>query len=112
MNITKTFELPLIGISHNPDIKKQVFIQKGTIPQLMMFGRAFFEPNQAVEEHLHETMYEVFYITSGKAIFSVNGKEHEVTVGDCVTINPGEPHAQKNPFPERVEWLYFGIAIS
>ncbi len=103
--------LPEEGVSHNPDIMKKVFIKKGEIPQLMMYGSAVFKPGDSVDLHKHETMYEVFHITKGKANFLVEGKEILVSEGDCITIEPNELHGQSNPFSENVEWTYFGIAI-
>jgi len=111
MKIVKTKELPEIGVSHNADIKKKVFISRNEIPQLMMFGSAVFKPQQSVETHKHDTMFEVFYITSGKAEFIINSQPHVVGAGDCITIEPGELHSQSNPFKEELHWTYFGIAI-
>jgi|TARA_R110000868_G_scaffold35889_14_gene128076 quercetin dioxygenase-like cupin family protein len=110
MKLTHSTTLPELGVSHNPEIKKKVFIGSGEIPQLMMFGSAVFTPGQLVELHKHDTMFEVFYIQKGQAEFVVNNKKILVQPGDCITIEPGEIHAQSNPFQENVEWLYFGIA--
>lgn len=99
------------GVSHNPDIKKKVILDRGYIPQLMTFGQATFQPGQSVDSHKHDTMYEVFYIQSGKAVFLVDDTRVELVAGDCVSIEPGEVHSQENPFKEPVTWLYFGIAI-
>ncbi|NJB69995.1 quercetin dioxygenase-like cupin family protein [Saonia flava] len=110
MKLTHTKLLPELGVSHNPDIKKKVFLGRGEIPQLMNFGTATFKPGQAVEEHKHDTMFEVFYIQSGKAEFIVNGEALVLRAGDCITLEPGELHSQNNPFKEDVVWLYFGIA--
>ena len=97
--------------NHKGNILKKVFLEKGEIPNLMMFSAATFKPQQEVEMHKHDTMFEVFYIQSGKAEFVINNKKHIVESGDCITIEPGELHSQSNPFHEEVTWLYFGIAI-
>jgi len=110
MKIVHTNTIEEVGISHNEDIKKKVFIDKGYIPQLMNFSFATFKPGQFVETHLHKTMYEVFYIQSGKAEFIINGEKYIVQKGDCITIEAMEPHSQSNPFKENVTWVYFGIA--
>ena len=112
MKLTKTSELPLQGVSHNPEILKKVFIEKGNIPNLMMFGSAVFKPGQEVSEHFHESMIEVFYVTSGKAKFVIEGEEYVAEKGDCVTIEVGERHAQSNPFDEDMTWIYFGISTT
>ncbi|QVY65738.1 cupin domain-containing protein [Polaribacter sp. Q13] len=110
MKLVNTNTLPEIGTSHDEDVKKKVFIEKGIVPQLMMFGAATFKPGQAVETHKHDTMYEVFYIQSGKAEFVVNDQKMIVIHGDCITIEQGEFHSMSNPFSENVTWVYFGIA--
>ena len=110
MKLTHTHSLPEIGVSHNTDIKKKVFISKGVIPNLMMFGTTTFKPGQAVATHQHKTMTEVFYIQSGKADFIVNNKKKTVVSGDCITIEPGEYHSMNNPYKLDTTWIYFGIA--
>tara|TARA_R110002126_G_scaffold277373_1_gene423190 strand:- start:36381 stop:36722 length:342 start_codon:yes stop_codon:yes gene_type:complete len=96
--------------NHKGNILKKVFLEKGEIPNLMMFSAATFKPQQEVEMHKHDTMFEVFYIQSGKAEFVINNKKYIVEAGNCITIEPGALHSQSNPFNEEVTWLYFGIA--
>ena len=103
-------DLKEVGVSHNEDIKKKVILERGYIPQLMTFGQATFKPGQAVETHKHDTMFEVFFIQSGKAAFTINGNRIELKEADVVSIEPGELHSQENPYDEPVTWLYFGIA--
>jgi len=110
MKLLKLDELPEVGISHNPDIKKKVILDKGYIPRLMTFGQATIKPGQSVEEHKHDTMYEVFYIQSGTADFIVNGEKIVVREGEVISLEPHELHSQNNPYPKSVTWLYFGIA--
>ncbi|MCG1037021.1 cupin domain-containing protein [Polaribacter sargassicola] len=110
MKLVHTSQLPEIGTSHDESIKKKVFIKKGEVPQLMMFGSATFTPGQEVETHKHDTMYEVFYIQTGKAEFIINDKKMIVVAGDCITIEQGEYHSMSNPFSDNVTWTYFGIA--
>ena len=110
MKLIKTENLPLVGVSHNPEIMKKVFIEKGTVPSLMTFGEATFKPGDAVDLHVHETMTEIFYITSGKAIFEIEGSVSEIEKGDCIVIEAGEKHLQKNESQDNVVWLYFGVS--
>ena len=111
MQLLKTNEFPEMGVSHNPEIKKRVFIGNGRIPHLTNFSTATFKPGQSVEFHAHETMTEVFYVTNGDAIFLFKDKELPVTVGDCIIVDPGEMHAMRNAGLADVSWFYFGIAI-
>ncbi|MHB0755884.1 cupin domain-containing protein [Polaribacter sp. M15] len=111
MKITNVKKIGAIKANHQGDVLKKVFIKKGEIPNLMMFSTATFKPNQKVETHKHDTMFEVFYIQCGKAEFIINNTKHIVKAGDCITVEPGELHSQSNPFKEDVTWLYFGIAV-
>ncbi|GGF77998.1 hypothetical protein GCM10011397_21240 [Wenyingzhuangia marina] len=110
MKLTHTNSLQEILTNHNANVKKKVFIEKGEIPQLMMFGSATFKPGDKVETHLHKTMYEVFYIQTGKIDFIINEKKITAVAGDCITIEPNENHSQQNNYSEDVTWIYFGIA--
>ncbi|MBI96143.1 hypothetical protein CL656_03265 [bacterium] len=112
MKLVHLDSLPQIGVSHNSDIKKKVFIENGDIKNLTTFATATFKPGQSVELHKHETMYEVFYILNGKVDFMVENEKLTLTTGDCITIEPNEIHNQSNPYDQDVKWLYFGIAIS
>ena len=109
MKFTHINDLPEVGVSHNPEIKKKIIIDKGFIPSLTTFAQATFKPGQSVDTHTHETMFEVFYIEKGKAEFVVEGTKMVLEVGDSITIEPGEEHSQSNPFDEDVIWVYFGI---
>lgn len=111
MKLVKQQELPELGVSHNPEIKKKTMICSGEIPKLMMFGSAVFKPGQEVDLHKHDTMVEVFYIQKGKAEFTVEEEVLLLEPGHCITIEAGEVHKQANPFNEDVEWVYFGIGI-
>jgi mannose-6-phosphate isomerase-like protein (cupin superfamily) len=110
LKINNIKDIPEIPANHQGEILKKVLLNKGEIPHLMMFSSATFKPNQKVEAHKHDTMFEVYFIQSGKAEFVINNKKIEVNKGDCITIAPGEIHWQSNPFQEDVTWLYFGIA--
>jgi mannose-6-phosphate isomerase-like protein (cupin superfamily) len=112
MKIVTLKALPETGVSHNPAIKRKILIGNSEIPQLMMFAKAVLKPGQFIESHAHETMYEIFYICSGRAIFTIDGKEIEVKEGDCITVEPKEKHSVNNPFDSDAAWLYFGVATN
>lgn len=75
MRLINAKDVEEIGVSHNPIIKKKVFIENGFIPKITTFGQATFKPGQLVGNHVYETMFEVFYILSGKASFIIEGVE-------------------------------------
>lgn len=110
MRLVRLQDLSEIGVSHNPDIKKRVLLQNGVIPHLTTFAQAVFKPGQSVEMHKHDTMFEIFFIQSGKADFVVGGKKVTLMEGHCLTVEPKEMHSQSNPYDQDAVWLYFGIA--
>ena len=110
MKIVNLANVPETGVSHDPKIKKKTLIGNKEIPNLMMFSHATFKPGQSVELHSHETMFEVYYICSGNAVFTVNGREIRASAGDCITIEPKENHSVNNSFDLDAVWLYFGVA--
>ncbi len=103
-------DIPVEGVSHNPEIKKQVMIRKGQIPRLTNFSRAVFKPGQKCDEHQHETMYEVYFVSAGSAKLKVNGKNYRMNKNDCVIIEPKELHSVENDGDEDLVLIYFGIA--
>lgn len=109
MKVISIKDVPLVGVSHNKEIKKQVILEKGYVPNLNTFGKAYLKPGQSVGQHVHENIFEIFYVLSGKAIFEVEGIQYEITPDQCISIEPGENHDMSNPFNEDVAWIYFAI---
>lgn len=92
------------------NVLKKVISKNGELGNITQFGKAAFKSGDSVEKHSHETMYEVFFITSGKVLFVVEGKKIVAKKDDTIIIEPKEVHEQSNPYNKKVEWLYFGLA--
>ena len=103
-------ELPLETVSHNPDIAKRVMLGSRVAPGLTNFSEAVFSPGQVAAGHLHEEMYEVFFVRRGRGMIVVDGVEHPLSTDGCVLIAPGEHHEISNPYTEELVLLYFGLA--
>lgn len=95
--------------THNPLIKKHVFIRKGTIPSLMQFAQCALASGQSVEAHSHESMYEIFYIEKGRGRMIVNGKPIALRPGVCVTVEPKETHVLTNTGTTNLEFLVLSL---
>ena len=80
MKLVHVKDLPEISSNHNPEIKKKVILDKNYIPKLLTFGQATFLPGQQTFTHTHESMYEVFYIQSGRVEFRVKGETDQMIV--------------------------------
>ena len=65
MKYTALDRIPDEGVSHNPEIRKQVMLRGGDLPHLTNFSRSRFAPGQAAIPHSHADMVEVFFVESG-----------------------------------------------
>jgi mannose-6-phosphate isomerase-like protein (cupin superfamily) len=55
--------------------------------------------------HRHRESEELYHITAGKGLMSLNGERFEVTEGDTVCILPGLPHCIENTGAEALKIL-------
>ncbi len=101
-------DIPLVPVSHDPQILKQVMIDKGIIPRLDKFSKAIIRKGQAVSSHRHDTMYEILFFLTGRGELSVDGNNVEVFPNQCIVIEPGEVHSIPKVLDD-MELVYFGI---
>ena len=58
-------------------------------------------PSQAVSVHTSPSTV-ILTVLSGSGVLTGGPAEHEITAGDVVTIEPGEPHGMRAPVEELV----------
>src|SRR5688572_19472951 len=97
------------GVSHNPEIKKQVLLRKGDLPHLTNFSRSRLLPGQISRAHQHADMYEVFFVESGSGTMRVGATSEKLERGLCIAVEPGEEHEITNTGNTELVLLYFGI---
>ena len=97
---------PETAVSHNPRLKKRVLFNKDVVPGLLHLSRALLPKGSNAFKHIHDNISEVFYCIRGKVIFVVNNKEEPLSAGQCLVVEPGEPHSIKD-VPEEAEILDF-----
>ena len=102
-------ELPREGVSHDPQILKQVMLRRGDAPHLTGFSRATLQPGQTAHAHQHHDMFEVFFVESGRGSITVNGTEHQLARGVCLMVEPGELHEITNNESGELVLIYFGV---
>jgi mannose-6-phosphate isomerase-like protein (cupin superfamily) len=102
-------DLPDKKTSHKGVGLKKVIIASGYIPNLMQFAKVIFQPGEVAPLHEHSDLYETFYVTSGNGVMNINNKDISLTVGDCITVEPGEKHILLNNGFEPLELIYFMI---
>lgn len=111
MKVINSNQTPTQGVSHNPEIHKKVLIPNGEIPNLTYFSLAVLSRGQSTKKHLHDDMYEIFFVTRGNGQIEVNGHYHELKTGTCVIVEPGENHVLENLGDEEMHLTYFGISL-
>ncbi|MEA5535071.1 cupin domain-containing protein [Crocosphaera sp. XPORK-15E] len=109
MKLTVFSQLPIEFSNHNHYIQKKVMLKPGDIPNLTNFSQATFTPGQKTIPHLHETMYEVFFVESGEGIIRINEVDYPLLKGNCITVEPGEVHELMNRGSTDLILTYFGI---
>lgn len=104
-------ELPHEGVSHNPEIRKQVMLRHGELEHLTNFSQSRFRPGQVCAPHRHATMHEVYLVQQGTGTITIEGRAYRLAPGVCVAVEAGEEHSVANDGAEVLVLTYFGIAV-
>lgn len=89
--------------------RKRVLVRSGVLPEVTQVAVAEIPSGGVVESHSHATMYEVFLVLEGDAVYVIEGNEYNVEPGDLVVAPPGALHSVRvGSQPHRV--FYWGIA--
>ena len=75
-----------------------LFELAGPVTGLPSLGFAWVEVNTGAisPAHYHKITSELYHITSGYGVMILDGREHTVATGDCISIAPGVVHSIKN----------------
>jgi mannose-6-phosphate isomerase-like protein (cupin superfamily) len=65
-------------------------------------GLNCFEPGQDHALHTHAGQDKLYYVVEGQGIVLVGDAETAISAGDLVLAKADEPHALRNPGPERL----------
>ena len=102
-------QLPHEGVSHDPQIRKQVMLRRGDAAHLTGFSRATLLPGQIAHAHEHRDMCEVFFVESGAGSITIDGAQHRLERGVCVLVEPAERHEITNDGSSELVLIYFGL---
>ena len=102
-------QLPHEGVSHDPQITKQVMLRRGDVPHLTAFSRATLRPGQTAHAHEHGDMFEVFFVESGIGLMTIEGAQHRLARGVCMLLEPMERHEITNDGTSELVLIYFGV---
>ena len=92
-------------VSHNPFVRKRVWLRNGDSENITQIARSIFPPGESCEAHSHSDMWEFFLVDCGEVTFLINGKEMVLKAGDAVLIEPRDVHMVKNCSPIRAELM-------
>ncbi len=110
MKLIHSKTIPFQLVNHpGSTVQKKLLIENGVIPNLTNFSLAIMQPQESIPEHAHATMYEAYFVDHGSISFTVSSKHIELQKGDCLIIEPNEPHAAINTTPLPAHFIYFGI---
>src|SRR5262249_19029635 len=88
---------------------KQVLLRGGMLPGVTQVAVATFEGAAETELHSHPTMYEVYFVLEGRAVYTIGEGEFKAKAGDFFFVPPGVAHRQRvTAAPHRI--FYWGIA--
>jgi quercetin dioxygenase-like cupin family protein len=106
--LIKSHNCPIEPSLHgNP---KQVFLRGGVLPDVTQVAVGTMEQGHVAEPHQHPTMFEIYYVLEGRAVYHVGEDRHEVEPGDLIVVPPATIHWQAvTEGPHRV--FYWGIAV-
>ncbi len=77
-------------------------------PTDILFGRWELAPNAIYHGHKHQAP-EIYYIISGKALWTVGSETQEVTAGTAIYTKPGAVHKMVNLTDESLQaiWIWW-----
>jgi mannose-6-phosphate isomerase-like protein (cupin superfamily) len=108
MKLFSLSETPYTPISHDPALKKQVLVPKNVLRSIWHISHIILSAGSRVSVHEHRDSSEVFYCIKGNVKFMINGKEIDLGSGQCLVVEPGEPHSIEVT-PKETELVYFMV---
>ena len=101
-------EIEFTKSSHPGHLKKVIFTGLEMMSAVMQVAYAELPAGEIIEEHLHDTMEEVFLVLEGNCEFYLNGVP-QVLIKDCVIkIAPKIKHKLKALTDTKL--YYFGVS--
>ncbi|MCU1330049.1 MAG: cupin protein [Bryobacterales bacterium] len=88
---------------------KRVLLRSGVLPNVTQVAVGEFPELMQTELHSHPTMFEIYFVLEGEAIYRIGDEEIEVTPGNFFYVPPNTTHNQTvTVAPHRI--FYWGIA--
>lgn len=111
MIVSNLADLPWESVSHDPAIKKQVFLRNADLGPITQLARAVFKPGQLAPGHVHLDMGEVFLVLEGTLTIKVDGTTTTHPAGTCLSLPPNENHELSNQSDTDLVLLTLGVRM-
>lgn len=108
MKLFSLSDTPYMPISHDPALKKQVLVPDNVLPGIWHISHINLPAGSKVAKHEHQDASEVFYCIKGTVNFRINEKDIDLGSGQCLVVEPGEPHSIEDT-PAETELVYFMV---
>jgi mannose-6-phosphate isomerase-like protein (cupin superfamily) len=96
--------------SHNIGEKFIFFREDELQSPLTQIAIGKLKPEEVVPFHIHKSMEEVFFILSGKGIFSIGDEQFNINKNCCIRVPCGFSHSIKAETD--LQFYYFGVATN
>ena len=95
--------------SHYSGLKKVVFSASDVSSDLTQIAYGLLKTGELVEEHMHPTMEEFFFILKGEINLLIDDKSFIMEAGDILIIPPQTLHSMKGV--KECDFLYWGVKL-
>lgn len=116
MRVIRGQGIQFIAASHEdpkrPGVLKRVLATKDELfpGRVQMINWALLPRGSSFQNHYHEDMEEIFVITAGEVMVTVDSVSEHLGRGDAIVISPNERHQMKNTGQADAEYLVIGIS--
>lgn len=83
-------------ITKDASVIRELLHPNHSAPRHQSLAEAIVAPGQMTALHLHRLTEEIYHITAGAGLMTLDGKQFVVKVGDSIVIRPGTAHCIKN----------------
>lgn len=92
MKLINLEKLKIEPAANNSKIKKKVYLEKDKIPGLQYLSEFQLKTGQLLTEKSHSDIFKIIKVEDGQGIIKIEGKVTKINQGDCIIIEPGDPH--------------------
>ena len=107
IKIIRKNELIEQPVSHQKDKFKEVILKNREIPGLLQFASSKFGGGEKVNEHVHESIYEIFYVLKGEVVITGGELKETAKEGYTFVVFPLQIHSLS--FNKETEMIYFNL---